>query len=136
MLFDKIIQNYTEYIKLDYYKKLHAGELLAESAKLLLDIDNEVLNNETVLQRNYFMKKIADDLASQARDMAYTKQYDCHPVLKKYTYLAYDLMLEYYDHKPYPQLIPFLKSVIYYERQHPKGDQLEKLENLLKQCER
>ena len=38
MKLDSIIKQYTEYIGKDFNEKLHAGELLAEPARLLLKI--------------------------------------------------------------------------------------------------
>jgi len=132
MLFEQIIQNYTKYIKSDYDKKLHAGELLAESARLLLKIEKKELSNDLALQRNYLMQKIAEDLLRQAKNMGYTKQYDCVPALKEYTYLAYDLAYDYCDNKPSRYLLPFLVQVIYYEKQSQNSDRLNELEKIYK----
>lgn len=135
MLFDKIVENYKKYIGLDYDKQLHAGELLAQSARLLLKIRKKDLSNKDALQKNYLMHRIARDLARQAQNMGHTKQYDCVPALKEYNYLAYDLMMDYWNSEPNRELIPYLYQVIYYERQNPTDDKdLKELENLYQKC--
>ena len=130
MLFKKIIQPYIDYISLDYYKKLRAGELLGESARLLLQIDKKELENESALQRNYLMRKIAGDLLRQVQDMAHTKQYDCAPELREYTYLALYLAYDYCEFKPDRRLLPFLSHVIYYEKYNDSKKYLIELEDI------
>jgi hypothetical protein len=132
-MFKEIIRQYTEYIGKDYNAKLHAGELLAGSAKLLLKIEKKNLDNNAALQRQFLMWKIAVDLLEQAQNMGWTKQYDCAPVLKEYNYLAFDLAFDYCEFKADRRLIPFITHVMYYEEYEKNKEYLEKLNSIYNQ---
>ncbi|MFC1616384.1 hypothetical protein ACFL21_04535 [Patescibacteria group bacterium] len=134
MNFDKITKNYSEYIAKNYEERLHAGELLAESARELIKMDMKNLDLDSKLQRNFFMRKIAGDLIRQAENMGHTKRYDIDPIVKDYTYLAFDLAYNYCESKPSRNLIPFLTRVIYYERFNDNKDYSKKLKKIYKKC--
>ena len=106
---------YIEYLEADYKKKLNGGNLLVESGKILMEIDQSKLDIDSRSKRAYLLKKVAEDLLKQMIDMAHTKQYDCSPILEEYTYLAFDFAFEYYDSKANRLLIPYLREVMFYE---------------------
>jgi hypothetical protein len=60
MLFKKIIQLYTDYISLDYKKKLHAGELLGESVRRLLPFLSHVIYYENYNENKKYLVKLED----------------------------------------------------------------------------
>ncbi|MCD4792367.1 MAG: hypothetical protein K8R54_03975 [Bacteroidales bacterium] len=126
----KATKLYIQYIETDYKKKLHVGHLLAESGQILRGIDEDKLDKNSKLQRQYLIKKVAEDLLSQTRDMAYTKQYDCSPLIKDYTYLAFYLAFEYYGPKANRLLLPFLRDVINYEKYKSDKTKLESLKKM------
>lgn len=130
MLFDKIVSLYTEYVAMGAGQKLHAGGLLSEAGRLLLETGDAPPGNDAVLQKRYLMQKIAGDLLRQADQMGHFKQYDSVPQLKEYTNLAFDLAFEYCGRTPDRRLLPFLARVIYYETYGDDDIRLRELEEL------
>ena len=131
---ESIINLYTEYISKDDDSKLHAGELLAEAAQLLLNMNNEFLGKNTERHRLYLMKHIAMDLLQQSKDMQMTRQYDMSPKTGEYTLLAWELMYAYYDKKPNRELIPYLDAALYIKRQNQAAEKYAELSDLFSKC--
>lgn len=128
-----IAQQYSAYICKNYDEKLHAGQLLADAGTQLLKMIKETLNDDVCLHRTYLMRKIAGDLLRQVENMAHTKQYDCAPVLKEYTYLAFNLAYSCCNYKPDRKLLPFLAHVLYYEEYNKNKDYYNQLKELYQQ---
>jgi len=101
---------YVEYVNTEYSKKLHAGDLLAKAAEIILQ------ESKPSSQYHYLAKNIAFDIHKQAIDMAHSKAYDCSPKIEEYFKLAFQLMYKYWDEKANKELIPFLLDVLYYEK--------------------
>jgi hypothetical protein len=126
-----ITRLYTEYISLMPSQRLHAGELLAESARLLLQMDAKGLYDDAAIQRQFFLWKIAEDLSQQVIAMANTRQYDLSPAVTEYSFLAYDLAFEGCERRPCRLLLPYLRSMIYYAEQKADETRLKELRELL-----
>ncbi len=134
-MFEKVISKYTKYIGLGTTEKLHSEMLLENSAQELLKIDIDDLDIELAVQKKYLTKKIADDLLDHARDMGYSKEFEFDPKIIEYTYLAFNLIYDYFDFKPNSYLLPFVKSVIYYEEQSGNKKRIDELQKLLSEIE-
>ncbi len=134
--FAEAIKNYTKYLALDYSKKLDNGDLLKNSAEALLKTDIRKTDLDLILQKKYLMKKVAEDLLMQYQNMAYTKKYDCHPVLNVYCRLAFELIFEYWDKKPNPDLLPYLRDIISYEKQKTGSEKLDKYLSLYRESKK
>lgn len=133
MLFEMPVRLYTEYVALGTAEKLHAGGLLAQAGRQLLETGDAPLDNNAILQKRYLLRKIAGDLLRQSDHMGHFKQYDCVPALTEYTCLALDLAFEYCERKADRRLLPFLARVIYYETQHGDSARLRSLQQLYDQ---
>ncbi len=62
--------------------------------------------------------------------MAWTKQYDSAPMLKDYTYLAFNLAYEYCEKKADRRLLPFLAQIMYYENFNDDKSELTRLKEI------
>lgn len=133
MELDTVAKQYCEYICMNVDEKLRSGNRLAEAARILLSMTKTKLDNRSAIQREYLMTKIAEDLLKQTERMAYSKEYDCSPLIKEYTYLAFDLFYDYCEHKPDRLLLPFLGPVIYWESYNENKDYLNQLKELYTQ---
>ena len=132
-MFEEIIRLYCEYLSADFKSRYHLGDNLANSGRLLLEIDKKRLDNESALQRGFFIKKISADLLKHVENISWTKQYDSAPFLKDYIYLALDLALDYFEFKANRGLIPFLANVLYYENYNESKETFIKYDNLYQQ---
>ena len=124
---NQISEVYADYIRKSSEEKLHAGDLLQKTGDAILDISESTLDLDGKLNRRYLMDKIAGDLLKQAERMAYTKQYDCSPKLKDYTYLAWHLACDFCEMKADRRLLPFLTQVMYYEKFNEDKTELNRL---------
>lgn len=126
------VQLYTEYIAKDDKAKLHAGELLAEAARLLLDMNNEFLGNNTELHRIHLMQHIAMDIHKLVIYMAHTREFDCSPLLYEYDILAYKLMFECCERKANRDLLPYINAILSYSYTKKEPESHKKLKKLFK----